>query len=212
LEEILLSDMQKDALQELANIGVGHAATVLSQMVNQDIKMGIPSVDIVPLGEIVNYVKDEPIVVGIFLQIKQEIPSYILLLISKESAFSLSDILLGKKPDSSKEILSEMDESALKEVANIMICAFLDSIAELLNLTIIPDPPSLAFDMPIAVMDYILIQIGEVADKVIVFNVDVQEEKGNKFSIDMFLLPEPHSVDILLKKLGVYENKDVRSK
>jgi len=212
LEEILLSDMQKDALQELANIGAGHAATVLSQMVNQDIKMGIPSVDIVPLGEIVNYVKDEPIVVGIFLQIKQEIPSYILLLISKESAFSLSDILLGKKPDSSKEILSEMDESALKEVANIMICAFLDSIAELLNLTIIPDPPSLAFDMPIAVMDYILIQIGEVADKVIVFNVDVQEEKGNKFSIDMFLLPEPHSVDILLKKLGVYENKDVRSK
>lgn len=203
LEKITMDDTQKDALQEVANIGASHAATALSQMINKDIKISVPKVDILPLENIVDCVKDEKIGVGIFLKISDQIPSYVLLLLPKESAFALADLLMGKEPDPVKKILSEMDSSALQEVANVMMCAFFDSVTALLGIPIIPSPPALAYDEPVAVMDYVLIQIGEVANEAVVFNVELQEEKGKNFGINMFLLPEPKSVKTILEKLGM---------
>jgi chemotaxis protein CheC len=192
-------------MQELANIGAGHASTALSQMVGREIKMGIPKVEVVALDEVNNIFKDEKVVVGIFLRISDEIPSYVLLMIPRESAFSLADMLMGRASGDTKDtnVLSEMDESALTEVSNVMICAFFDSISELLGMTIIPGPPNLAFDIPEAVIDYVLIQIGSVANEVVCFNVDLSEEKLKDFKINMFLIPEPQAVDTLLEKMGM---------
>jgi len=203
MEKIILSPGQKDALQEVANIGASHAATVLSQMINREINIGIPKVDIIPLEKTIDCVKDQEIVVGVFLKISDEIPSYTLLLISQESAFTISNMLMGQEPDPSKEILSEMDKSALNEVGNVMMCAFFDSLTELLGVSLIPGPPALAYDMPAAVMDYVLIQMGELANEVVVFDCDVSEEGKNSFKIDMFLMPEPNSIKIILEKLGM---------
>lgn len=203
MQEIILSALQKDALQEVANIGVAHAATALSKMVNKEIDMGIPHVDLIPLEKTIDCVKNEEVVVAVFLKISNELPSYSLLLISKESAFALSDALMGNTPDPSKQTLSEMDESALKEVGNVMMCAFFDSLAELLQITLIPGPPAFAYDMPAAVLDYVLIQIGQVADQVLVFNTDVKTAKDKDFNINIFLVPEPQSIQIILNKLGM---------
>ena len=84
-----------------------------------------------------------------------------------------------------------------------MVCAFFDSISEMLGMSIVPGPPHLAYDIPNAVIDYVLIQIGEVANEIVVFNVDLKDEDTDSIRIDMFLMPEPKSVDILLEKLGV---------
>ena len=203
MEKIELDDIQKDALQEVANIGVSHAATALSQMVNKDIQIGIPSVDVIPLEQTVDCVKDHKIAVGVYLKLSDELPMYVLLLIPKESAFVLAAMLLGEKHDESKTILSEMDRSAIQEVANIIMCPFFDSLTGLLGIPLMPGPPALAYDEPVAVMDYILIQIGQVSDQVVVFDVDLHEEKGSSFTINMFLLPEPKSIDIILEKLGM---------
>jgi chemotaxis protein CheC len=47
MDVLTLTETQRDALQEIANIGASHAATALSQMVGQPIRIGIPSVDVV---------------------------------------------------------------------------------------------------------------------------------------------------------------------
>lgn len=203
MEKITLDINQKDGLQELANIGAGHASTALSQMINREVKMGIPHVEVIPLAEAGSYIQHEQIVVGIFLKISDEIPSYVMMLIPRESAFALSDLLLGQQSKEDERILSEMDTSALSEVANVMICSFFDSISALLGMSVVPGPPHLAYDIPEAVLDYVLIQIGEVSNDVFLFNVDLQEEKENNFEIHMFLLPEPDSVNTLLKRMGL---------
>jgi chemotaxis protein CheC len=203
LEKIVLNDSEKDALQELANIGAGHASTALSQMINRDVKMGIPKVEVISINEVSQHIESEKVVVGVFLKISDEIPSYVVLFIPRKSAFSLADMLLGTKNDPKKEVLSEMDKSALNEVGNVMICAFFDSLSELLQLSIIPGPPNLAYDIPNAVLDYILIQIGQISNEVIFFNVDLKEEEKDSFKIDMYLMPEPKSIDIILEKVGM---------
>ena len=203
MQEIKISSEQKDALQEMANIGAGHASTALSQMVQKDIQMGIPKIELINLEDVSDHIEKGQIVVGIYLRISNEIPSYVMLLIPRESAFSIADMLLQRQSDPSVEVLSEMDKSALNEVGNVMICAFFDSLSELFQISVVPGPPKLAYDIPDALIDYILIQIGQVANQVLFFNVDLKEEDKESFKIDMFLLPEPQSVDIILEKLGV---------
>ena len=203
METISLSDIQRDALQEVANIGVSHAATALSQMVNKQIKIGIPRIDLIPLEKTIECVQSEETIIGIFLKISNEIPSYSLLLLSQKSAFALTDMLLSQPSDPKKQTLTEMDQSALKEVGNIMMCAFFDSIAELIGTTIVPGPPALAYDIPAAVLDYVLIQIGSVADQVLVFDTKVNTDKEETFDIQLFLIPEPKSITTILEKLGM---------
>ena len=203
MEQITLNNDQKDALQEVANIGAAHAATALSKMVGREIKMGIPNVEVIPIEKTVDSVIDQEVVAAVFLKIEDGIPLNILLLSSKESSIALSNMLLGKDINESREILDEMDQSAIKEVGNVIMCAFFDSLTELLGVSLIPGPPHLAYDMPAAVLDYVLIQLGEVANEAVVFSCDVKEEKGSNFRLDLFLLPSPSSVQIMLEKIGM---------
>jgi len=203
MEQIVLNNDQKDALQEVANIGAAHAATALSQMVGKSIDMGVPEVDVIPLENTIDCVKDQEIVAGVFLKIEDGIPLNILMLLSENSAFSLSNILMGEESNKTKDDLSEMDESAIKEVANVIMCAYFDSITELLGVSLIPGPPFFAYDMPAAVLDYVLIQVGEVTNEAIVMNCDVMNEGKEDFRIDLFILPKPSSVTLILEKLGM---------
>ena len=58
-----VSQAQLDALREVANIGAGHAATALSQMVGQPIMISVPRVNVAPLEEVPNQIAsgEEPV-------------------------------------------------------------------------------------------------------------------------------------------------------
>ncbi|MEM0492969.1 MAG: chemotaxis protein CheC [Candidatus Thermoplasmatota archaeon] len=203
MEEINISEMQRDALQEVANIGASHAATALSKLVQRDIKIMIPRVEVTSFEKITEAYRNEETIIAILLKISNEIPSYALLLLTRRSAFNLADILLQQKSEQNKIELTDIERSALEEVGNITMCAFFDSLAELLHIPIVPGPPALAYDIPSAVMDYIFIKIGEIADKIFVFDTVVQDEKDESFAISLLLVPEPKSINTILEKLGM---------
>lgn len=202
METITLNEMQRDALQEVANIGASHAATALSQMVNKPIQVGIPRIDVVPIEKSIETVPQTDPVVGVFLQMSQETPLYVMVLLSKESAFYLANLLLNQ-PEETRDDFSEMEESALMEVSNVMMSSFFDSITQLINVSMIPGPPVIAFDMPAAILDYALIKVGSVANSVLLFETAVSEEEKDTFDVNMFLIPEPKTIDMILEKLGM---------
>jgi chemotaxis protein CheC len=201
-ETMSLSEMQRDALQEVANIGASHAATALSKMVNKPIQVGIPRIDVVPIEESIQTVPQTDPVIGVFLQMAEETPLYVMVLLSKKSAFYLANLLLNQ-PEETRDSFSEMEESALMEVSNVMMSSFFDSITQLINVSMVPGPPVIAFDMPAAILDYALIKVGSVADSVLLFETAVSEEGTNTFDVNMFLIPEPQTIDIILEKLGM---------
>jgi chemotaxis protein CheC len=202
IELLSLNEMQRDALQEVANIGASHAATALSKMVNKPIQVGIPKIDVVPIEKSVESIPQQDPVIGVFLQMAEETPLYVMVLLSRESAFYLANLLLNQ-PDQNRESFSEMEESALMEVSNVMMSSFFDSITRLINVSMIPGPPVIAFDMPSAILDYALIKVGSVADSVILFETAVSEEGNNTFDVNMFLIPEPKTIELILEKLGM---------
>jgi len=203
MQEITLNDDQLDALQEVINIGASHAATALSTMVNKNIKIGIPNIKVIPIEETIECVQNEDVVAGVFLKTGGNLPVYVIMLTSFDSALALSNLLLGSEPDYYKGDLDEMERSAIKEVGNIIMSSFFDSVTEFIGESMIPGPPSLAYDMPSVVFEYIMIQLGSIAQEITVFDVQINEENDGMFDVDMFLMPEPDTIKKMLTKIGM---------
>jgi len=203
LEKHPFSELQLDSLQEVVNIGASHAATALSKMVYKYIKIGIPIIDVMQLEKTMDSLKEKDVSFGIYIKIENTLPIYCLLLISEKDAYSLINLLFNEIPMKSDEYLSDMYKSALQEVGNIMICSFLDSIAELLQISLTSGPPYITYDEPTAIFDYILIELGKISDEIVMFNIDLQCDEETPFDISMFLLPEPETIQLILDKVKI---------
>jgi len=183
-----LSAVQSDAIQELGNIGAAHAATTLSQMLSSTVSMSVPAIKTIDLTELGNHLGEESAAMVVFeLQGEIQHGGYIIFYITKESAIRLTNTMLGMT-DMDREF-TEMDQSALLEVGNIMVSAFLDATAELLGFIMLPSPPALSIDMAHAAMESLIAQLGEEVDEVLLFSTELICEE-HKIDSDIIMLPE----------------------
>ncbi len=137
----LLSDEQIDALKEVGTIGAGHAANALSQLAGRKIIISVPEVKVISLKEVVELVgPPENLAAVVYMNLMGDTQGKSLLIFSKRSAFNLVDILM-KRPAGQTKFLREIDCSAIKEVGNILAGAFLTTLADFLNITLIPSVP-----------------------------------------------------------------------
>jgi chemotaxis protein CheC len=196
-----LSAVQEDAIQELGNIGAAHAATTLSQMLGSSIEMSVPAIRVVDLSQLGQYMGEESAAMVAF-ELQGDIPhgGYILFYITRESAVRMTNTMLGLSEINRP--LSEMDKSALLEVGNIMVSAFLDATAELLGFVMLPSPPSLTIDMAHAAMQSLIAQMQEETNEVLLFSTELVCEEY-KVDSDIIMMPERST---LLRIIELLEN------
>ncbi len=190
---------QLDALKEISNIGMGHAATALSQLIGENIILRVPRVKITNMAAVPEILGGaEQVVVGITLQMLGDARGSILLIFPHESAHRLISRLLGQREK--HLILDEIGVSTLKEVGNILASAYLSALATLLGLNLIPSVPLLAFDMAGAVVDYVLIQLNQAGDQALMVETEFygQNEPEDAIRGQFFLLPDAASLDLVL--------------
>jgi chemotaxis protein CheC len=196
-----LSEVQADAIQELGNIGAAHAATTLSVMLGSTIEMSVPAIKVVDLSQLGEYMGEESAAMVAF-ELQGEIPhgGYILFYISRGSAVRLTNTMLGMTE--MNRPFTEMDESALLEVGNIMVSAFLDATAELLGFVMLPSPPSLTIDMAHAAMQSLIAQMQEETNEVLLFSTELVCEE-HRIDSDIIMMPETST---LVRIVGLLEN------
>ena len=196
-----LSTVQADAIQELGNIGAAHAATTLSQMLGSTIEMSVPAIKVIDLSQLGKYMGEESAAMVVF-ELQGDIPhgGYILFYITRESAVRMTNTMLGMTEINRP--LSEMDQSALLEVGNIMVSAFLDATAELLGFVMLPSPPSLTIDMAHAAMQSLIAQMQEETNEVLLFSTELTCEEY-KIDSDIIMMPERST---LVKIIALLEN------
>jgi len=194
-----MTPVQLDALREISSIGMGHAATALSQILDQRIDLRVPTVSITSVGA----VGAESLMVGITLQILGDARGSIMLLFPQESACRLLSCLLRR--DVRALVLNELNVSALKEVGNILASAYLSAIGNLLRKTLIPSVPLLAYDMAGAVVDYVLIDLSKGGEVALMIETDFVATGCKDPSIrgHFFMLPDPATLEVFLSALEV---------
>lgn len=194
-----------DFFQELENVGVSHAATALSVMLDREISIRVPKVQLCEYSEIPGILKGpENLVAALLIEISIDISGYILLVLDKKDAISLTNSLLGGMIEDEEESteLSEMQVSALKEASNILIGSYITAISTLTGLTIDASVPNLVVDMAGAVMGLIATAYGQYGDAALFLETEFVDKVDSLYG-HFFLIPDVASYKILLDKMGI---------
>lgn len=196
----MLTEVQLDALREVSNIGMGHAATALSQLMGKTVYLNVPKViamDITCLPKVCGGA--ERMVAGIYLQILGNARGNILMVFPKDNALSILEKLLSPHQPAGTT-LTELEISTLKEVGNILASAYLNALGNMLKMPLIPSIPLFSFDMAGAIVDDVLIALGEAGDAA--FMIETEFTIGNeRTSGHFFLLPATPSLDVILNAI-----------
>lgn len=198
-----LSPIAIDCLQEIGNIGSGNAASSLSAMLSKPVTMHVPTITVLDYQSIIDKMGGpEKIITAILVNFKGDIKGMMMFLLENVFAEIVVSTFMGKKNINVVK-LDEADSSAVKEMGNIMAGAYLSALAAMAEFTVTMDPPSMTIDMMGALMSAPMTTLDEVGDKVLFidegFKIDNMSVNSN-----ILLIPEMESLDILMKKLGVY--------
>jgi len=195
-----LTDVQLDALREMGNIGAGNAATALSQLISETIDISVPAVKVVPL-ENVSYELGGPekLVYVVYLEVLREMHGTMLTLFSPESAAFLTKRLLGEEE---VDMQTEIAQSALKEVGSILCGSYLSALTQVVAMNAVASVPAMANDMLGAMLDFILVEIGQVADEIFLIDVELFVS-DTRLECSQLYLPKPEALEAVIAALGM---------
>lgn len=191
-----LSDVQLDALRELANIASGTAATALSQMLGREVEISVPLALALPPADAVDACGEpEQHVAGVVVPLHGDISGMVLLLMPFEHAEAVCE-MLGVEPH------TEVGDSALREIGNILATSYLTGLAAMTGLALEPSPPHLQTDMLAAIVSTLLVEAAGAEDLALVLDSELYVS-GEPCSISFLLLPTSGQIADLLAPLGL---------
>ena len=189
-----------DVLKELGNIGAGNATTALAQMLQCKVDMKVPQVrllDFKDVGEAMG--GEEQIVIGIYLAVEGDITGSIMFVLERNAGKVLVSKLMGMPATDGD--FTEMEISALKEIGNIITGAYLNSLAQLTNLKMLPSIPDLNVDMLNAILSVPAIEFGIMGDQILIIQTVFTDDVDlNGYFI---LMPDLESYAKMLGALGL---------
>jgi chemotaxis protein CheC len=195
-----LTELQLDALRELANIASGHAATALAQMLGTEVDLSVPGALALPRADaLAAYGTADVPVVTVVTPLEGDIEGDVLLLIPSSDAETLCR-LLGVTPR------TEVGDSALREIGNILGASYLNALSAITGLELAPCPPRLSTDGAAAIFSSLAAKPADNAELVLVLD-SVLHVAELPCSISFLLLPTAGGISELLAPLGLAESR-----
>ena len=136
-------EIHSDALREMANIGSGHAATVLSQLTGLRVMIAVPEVCVAPFDGLLGWLPGgERSLVVLATRMLGDLSGDTYFLLPEAGARALSNLLLGRSIDTQADLL-QMEQSSLIEAGNIVASSFMNALARAVGGLVMPSVPTL---------------------------------------------------------------------
>ncbi len=196
-----VNEMYLDVLKELGNIGAGNAATAIANMLGIRIEMNVPTIKLMEVSKLGRLAGEEnDTIVGIYLEVKNDIDGSMMFLLDVPSARYLVNKLLMKDAPIGQPF-DEMELSALKEIGNIIVGSYLSALSSMTNLVLVPSIPYISVDMAGAILSVPAIEFGLQGDNALVIETEICAQVAvNGYFIFM---PEEDSYEKILSSLGI---------
>lgn len=199
-----LSALQIDTIREISNIGMGNAATALSQMVGDTVSITVPEAVLIDITEVPSlYGGEDTEVAASYVQVVGEVRGHLLIAFPINDAHMLIELMMpGKNLNLLSDPKDEMAYSAVQEIGNILSSSYLRSLAEMTQLNILPTVPAVAVDFAGSIVGYVVTNLQDITEKLVV--VKTNFEVGGKSIVGhCIFIPEAGSLKIMLDSLGV---------
>ena len=197
-----LTSMEIDTLREIGSIGTGNAATALSQMLGKEVRITMPEVRIMGYNEAIEWIGGpEAVTAGVLVKMVGDVGGIMLSVQKLELVNFILETMLGQGIQSYED-LEELQQSALIEIGNIMISAFVTALSGLAGIDISLTVPAFAVDMQGAILAVPMAEYGGMSDYLMTIGGNFVCN-GQEIPSHLMLSPDLRSLDFLMRKLGV---------
>lgn len=197
--------MALDVMKEIGSIGTGSAATALSGMVGETVRMTVPEIEIKGFNEAITVLGGpEDVVAAVLVRMSGDITGTMLFLLRMDFVNAILSRILGKRVDDYSQ-LYEMEISVLTEVGNIMISSYINALSKLVDMDMHLSVPAIAVNMLGGIMSVPMAEMGYETDELMLIDgkLVLNEEK---YDSTILMLPNIESLNKLMNKLvGGYE-------
>ncbi len=139
MDDVVLTDVEKDAIGEVANISMGSSATTLYSLVNKKVNITTPVVALAVWDTLLEEY-EKPCV---FIQIKytQGLDGTNILILKEHDVKVITDLMMGGDGTNTDGELGELHLSAISEAMNQMMGSAATSLSTMLQTMIDISPP-----------------------------------------------------------------------
>ena len=138
-DQSLLSDVEKDAIGEIANISMGTSATTLFSLVNQKVNITTPRVTMANWDTVL---ADYPApCVFVEIQYTVGLTGSNILILNERDVKIITNLMMGGDGSDTDGELGEMHLSAISEAMNQMMGSSATSLSSMMNMKIDISPP-----------------------------------------------------------------------
>ena len=130
---VRLSELELDALVELFNIGVGQAASAMSEIVNETVTMSVPSISFLTRSAAAKLLATKSTGSGRICGISQRYTGAFqtdaILMFPEEKSQQIVRLMVGQAMP--LEELSQMEQEAMSEIGNILLNSCVGALANI---------------------------------------------------------------------------------
>lgn len=184
-------------LRVLSEHSLGRAAQSMTALLGHPVRLEVSGITPVPLRALPRLLAaaDSGVLAGLRFQIVGEAEGQIILLFPLRTIFRMLRMLLGTQEG--PRSLSPQEQSAVQEVGNILVSAFLSGLGDLLGKRLLPSPPEIHLDDLTGLMRRVTEDVkGREADVLVV--QALFEDPEQRIEGQFFMLPEMASLEALL--------------
>ena len=195
-----LTELEQDALAEVFNIGVGLAADVLSQMVNETVRLSVPLVELTSqeVASTQFHDRENRPLCAIRQTYSGEVTTDAILMFPEENSLELVRSMVGS--DIPLEQLTEMEQDAMAEIGNIILNAVISQLSNTLGLSFEGSLP----EVNMVTGDTIFADFGQAAGlggqaSVLMLTIDFELSRRQVSGYLAFLLDIPSSEKLIAR-------------
>jgi chemotaxis protein CheC len=128
-----LSELQHDALVEIFNIGVGQAARAMSEIVNQQVTMSVPSIRFLNRADAAAMLgsDDSQRVCGVSQHYEGAFTTRAILMFPEDKSLDIVRLMVGESVPFTE--LTEMEQEAMSEIGNIILNSCVGTMANIFD-------------------------------------------------------------------------------
>ena len=193
------SAVELDVLKEIVNIGGGHAATSLSQLIEKPVHMTVPVIEMMAYADVYEQIMpEETVIKAIVIKMMGDAEGVFLFTVDQQFSKDLVAMML---PDNTT-YSEEMANSALQELVNILVNSFLNAVMKLMDRNLITSVPIIIEDMFGAIMSSVYMEQSQYDDAVMIIKNEFYY-LGDRLESSLYFIPKPGIIEKMLKALTV---------
>ncbi len=184
-------DRLVSSLSGVAREGALRAGRGLSGLMGQEVTIHVPALRFGTKSDACDAVGgSEALVMGAYLTIGGDVTGHVMLFFPVDRAFACIDLMCGQAPGSTTQV-DDLAASAMAELGNVVGSAFVNALADHMNLVLHPSPPAVVHDMAIALVESVYAEVLAQGGEVVMIDTVFEDGAGNVAGL---LIVAPDSV------------------